>query len=64
MSGNSARQFIDTNVLVYATVAESPLHDANIVATMLAHDIKHLLTDNVEDFSRYASYITVVPVVE
>lgn len=38
------------------------VHDANIVATMLTHDIKHLLTDNVEDFKRFKSYITIIPI--
>ena len=30
------------------------VHDANIVATMLAHGIPRLLTHNVKDFDRYA----------
>ena len=30
------------------------VHDANIVATMLAHGISRLLTHNVKDFDRYA----------
>jgi predicted nucleic acid-binding protein len=43
-------------------VGGKQIHDANIVATMLTHDIKHLLTDNVEDFKRFESYITVIPI--
>lgn len=39
------------------------VHDANIVATMLAHGIPRLLTHNVADFSRFAGIITVVPLV-
>lgn len=39
------------------------VHDANIVATMLAHGVPNLLTHNVADFTRFASYITVVPLV-
>jgi predicted nucleic acid-binding protein len=39
------------------------VHDANIVATMLAHRVTHLLTHNVADFTRYASRITVIPLV-
>jgi hypothetical protein len=35
--------------------------DANIVATMVANNISHLLTHNVADFTRFAPYITVVP---
>lgn len=45
-------------------VGGKQIHDANIVATMLTHGIKHLLTDNVEDFKRYSSFITVIPVCE
>lgn len=37
------------------------IHDANIVATMLTYGIKHLLTQNVADFKRFASYITILP---
>jgi predicted nucleic acid-binding protein len=39
------------------------IHDANIVATMLAHGITKLLTHNVADFSRFAPHITVLPLV-
>jgi predicted nucleic acid-binding protein len=39
------------------------VHDANIVATMLAPGIPRLLTHNVVDFSRFAGIITVVPLV-
>ena len=45
-------------------VGGKQVHDANIVATMLAHGIKYLLTDNVEDFKRYSSFITVIPIRE
>ena len=33
------------------------VHDANIVATMLAHDERRLLTFNVADFRRYGGHI-------
>jgi predicted nucleic acid-binding protein len=39
------------------------VHDANIVATMLAHAIPNLLTDNTADFARYSSLITLIPLV-
>ena len=39
------------------------IHDANIVATMLTHGIPKLLTNNTADFARFASLITVVPLV-
>lgn len=38
------------------------VHDANIVATMIAYQIPELLTDNVADFTRFAHWITVVPI--
>jgi predicted nucleic acid-binding protein len=37
------------------------IHDANVVATMLACGVPTLLTDNVQDFRRYESLITVLP---
>lgn len=37
------------------------VHDANIVATMLASGITKLLTQNVADFQRYSHLITVIP---
>jgi predicted nucleic acid-binding protein len=39
------------------------VHDANIVATMLARGIPKLLTHHVADFSRFAAYITLIPLV-
>lgn len=38
-------------------------HDAYIVATMQTHDIQQLLTDNAEDFARFAQFIAVLPLV-
>jgi predicted nucleic acid-binding protein len=37
------------------------VHDANIVATMLAHGVGHLLTFNVADFHRFEPLIAVEP---
>jgi predicted nucleic acid-binding protein len=37
------------------------IHDANIVATMLAHRIRTLLTGNVADFTRWGHLIGVRP---
>jgi predicted nucleic acid-binding protein len=37
------------------------IHDANIVATMLAYGIPTLLTNNTDDFVRFAGIITVLP---
>jgi len=39
------------------------IHDANIVATMLAHGVPRLLTHNVADFQRFGGLISVVPLV-
>lgn len=41
-------------------VGGKQIHDANIVATMLVHDIDRLLTLNTADFQRYADRITLV----
>ena len=35
------------------------IHDANIVATMLAYDIPCLLTHNVKDFQRFAEVVRI-----
>jgi predicted nucleic acid-binding protein len=39
------------------------IHDANIVATMLAHSIRTILTNNADDYARYAGTITVLSLV-
>jgi predicted nucleic acid-binding protein len=39
------------------------IHDTNIVATMLAHGIRAILTHNVTDFNRFAPQITIIPLV-
>lgn len=41
--------------------AGKQVHDANIVATMLAHGVTTLLTHNVVDFQRFGSLITIMP---
>jgi predicted nucleic acid-binding protein len=43
--------------------AGKQVHDANIVATMLAHGIPMLLTHNTADFTRFAGSIQVLPLV-
>ncbi len=35
---------------------------ANIVATMQAYGIRHLLTHNTDDFKRFSGLITVLPI--
>jgi predicted nucleic acid-binding protein len=46
------------------TIGGKQVHDANIVATMLAYNIPQLLTHNTEDFARFSELITVVPLQE
>lgn len=45
-------------------VSGKQVHDANIVATMLVHDIQSILTHNVGDFKRYEGLIKIVPLAE
>jgi predicted nucleic acid-binding protein len=45
------------------SVGGKQIHDANIVATMLAHGLKRLLTHNVSDFQRYSAWIDILPLV-
>jgi predicted nucleic acid-binding protein len=40
--------------------AGKQVHDANIVATMLAYDINTLLTLNIDDFKRFEDKITLI----
>lgn len=63
-------QVVEDNALVSAkladlvsqvTVGGKQIHDANVVATMQIHNINHLLTHNVADFTRFAHLITVLP---
>ena len=43
-------------------VAGALIHDANIVATMLTHGERRLLTFNQRDFRRYGNRIDLLPV--
>lgn len=36
------------------------VHDANLVATMLVHDIDMIATSNLQDFSRFQGHVQVV----
>ncbi len=51
------------NLLAAIACAGKQVHDANIVATMLAYGLPKLLTHNVADFNRFASHITILPLV-
>jgi predicted nucleic acid-binding protein len=48
-------------LLQQVTVGGKQIHDANIVATMLAYSIPSLLTHNTDDFARFSGIITVLP---
>lgn len=39
------------------------VHDTNIVATMLTVGVRHILTNNPDDFTAFAHLITVIPLV-
>lgn len=47
-------------LLSTVTVQGRQVHDANIVATMLAYGISNLLTHSTADFARYSHLITVI----
>lgn len=56
---NSVNQL--SKLLSKIPAAGKQVHDANIVATMLAHNVSHLLTHNTVDFSCYSQLITFIP---
>lgn len=42
-------------------VSGKPAHDARLVAAMLRHGLRHILTFNAGDFSRYAAIAVLTP---
>jgi len=44
--------------------AGKQVHDTNIAATMLVHEIGVILTNNVSDFQRFSHLITIVPMLQ
>jgi predicted nucleic acid-binding protein len=52
------------NLLENVKIGGKQVHDANIVATMQAANIAHLVTLNLADFARFESYITLLTVEE
>lgn len=52
------------DILATIPVGGKQIHDANIVATMLAGGVPAVLTNNVADFLRYKELITVIPLVQ
>lgn len=47
-------------VIVHAVIGVN-VHDARLVAAMLAHNLTHILTFNTSDFTRYAEITAVHP---
>jgi predicted nucleic acid-binding protein len=50
-----------TNLITNYSVMGKQIHDANIVATMVANGILDLFTHNVKDFARYSNIIKILP---
>ncbi len=50
-------------LITEVAVGGKQIHDANIVATMQAYGIAHLLTHNTADFDRFANFISILPLV-
>lgn len=50
-------------LLLHAPTGGKQVHDANIVATMLAHGVARLLTFNVADFQRFVPLIELITAV-
>jgi predicted nucleic acid-binding protein len=48
-------------LLQQASIGGKQVHDANIVATMQAYGIHRVLTHNTEDFTRFAQFISILP---
>lgn len=48
-------------LIIAHSVTGKQIHDANIVATMIANNITHIFTHNVKDFSRYSKKINIIP---
>lgn len=52
------------NLARSVAVSGKQMHDANIVAAMQVYGIPHLLTNNGDDFARFAQFITIVPLAD
>ena len=51
------------SLLLAVACGGKQIHDANIVATMMAHGVQKVLTHNVADFKRFAGHVTVIPLI-
>lgn len=48
------------DIVIRYSVQGKQVHDARLVATMLTHEVRHLLTFNTQDFQRYADLIVLL----
>jgi hypothetical protein len=48
------------NLLADVECGGKQVHDANVVATMLAHGVGTVVTMNVADFARFERYVSLV----
>ncbi|MFH1738542.1 MAG: PIN domain-containing protein [bacterium] len=63
MAGESAQILENLLALIQEVpVKGKQIHDANIVATMMTHRIRRLLTHNTSDFDRFSRFITLLPI--
>ena len=49
------------SLLTALDIKGKQIHDANIIATMQAYGLTHLLTHNANNFRRFAHLVTVIP---
>jgi len=49
------------NIVIKHQVKGKQVHDARLVAAMVTHKIRHLLTFNIDDFKRFSEIISVNP---
>jgi predicted nucleic acid-binding protein len=49
------------SLVIKYQVMGKQVHDARLVAAMLAHNITHLLTFNIDDFKRFSDIVVVDP---
>jgi predicted nucleic acid-binding protein len=49
-------------LMVSVSIGGKQVHDANLIATMLAHGVSRLLTFNEADFRRFSALVALEPV--
>jgi hypothetical protein len=48
------------NLLRDVACAGKQIHDANVVATMLVHNVRAVVTMNLKDFARFEPYVNLI----